>query len=305
MTTTTVQQNIIYGLGEGVNVADATMLTYALRWANSAYRDITSRPNGFKHFQKRSVFRTANGQQTYQAPSDFMGFLTLKDETNDTVLEQITPEEFARYTSTTAITDETFVSDDGVAVSLDNRAILQYSETVADDADHTTIYTRDTDYAIDYEDGTITVDAAQAMADATTYYVDYLHYDTGKPDRFTLEYDSSNKKYAFRFKDTPDAIYIYSLVYPALPSNLSGSVDSMWAQMEFTIERGGIYYGALELLDSNDPKLDRFERKYEQSLENLIRLDLCLVPKGNTIPVRMRRTDYTDATHPGTGNGYR
>ena len=294
MTTTTIQQNVIYALGEGINVADATTLAYALRWANAAYRNIFTKYR-FKHIQKRSIFRTAVGQQTYQAPSDFMGFLTLKDESNDTVLQQVTPEEFARLTSPNTITDETFTSDDGVAVSLDNTAIVQYSETVTDDTDHTTVYTRDTDYTIDYVAGTITVDAAQAMADATDYYVDYIYYDTEKPDAFCIEYDATNGKFVFRLDPTPDAIYIASLVYPAIPSALSGSVNTIWTQLEYCLERGGIYFGSLELMDGNDPKIARFDKEYKDAIGDLVRLDQELVPKGQTIPVRLRRTDYQDA----------
>ena len=115
MSTNTIQANILYGLGEGGNVASTTYLTYALRWANSAYREVFLR-HRFKSLLTRSVFRTADGQQTYQAPSDFLGFLTLKDESNDTVVDQITPEEFARDVGTTNVTDESFTSDDGVAV---------------------------------------------------------------------------------------------------------------------------------------------------------------------------------------------
>ncbi len=293
MSTSTIKENIIYGLGEGGNVADATTLTYALRWANTAYHDIFLRYR-FRNIQKRSIFRTANGQQTYQAPSDFFGFLTLKDESNDNVLDQLTPQDFSREVSPVKITNEIFVSDDGVAVSLANRAILQFGETVADDADQTTIYTRDTDYTIDYEDGTITVDAAQAMSDATTYYVSYQHYIKGKPDKFCLEYDTDNGKFVFRLAVTPDAIYIASLVYPAFPSDLSGSVNPIWDKFEHVLERGGIYYGSLELFESTDKMIERHEKNYETALAAIVQMDQDLVPKGNTIPVRMRRQDYTD-----------
>lgn len=293
MTTTTIQQNIIYGLGEGVNVADATTLTYALRWANAAYRNIFTKYR-FKHIQKRSVFRTANGQQSYQAPSDFMGFLTLKDESNDSVLQQVTPEEFARVCAPNEIVNESTTSSFDVAVALAHVGILQYSETVTTVAG-TTTYTRDTDYEMNYTTGTITVLSAGSMLDATAYYIDYFHYDTGPPDTFCLEYDATNGKYAFRLDPVPDAIYIASLVYPALPSALSGSVNSIWTQLEFCLERGGIYFGSLELLDGNDPKIKIFENEYKSAIVDLVRLDSDLVPKSQTIPLRMRRTDYQDA----------
>ena len=127
MTTLSVQQNIIYGLGEGVSVADATMLTYALRWANAAYRDVFTRYR-FKALQVKSVFRTAAGQQTYQAPADFMGFLTMKDESQDVILNQVTPEELLRMDDTNKVKDETSTSSYDTEVLLDQNGILQYSE---------------------------------------------------------------------------------------------------------------------------------------------------------------------------------
>ena len=294
MSTSDIQANILYGIGEGMNVADATSLTYALRWANASYRNIFTKYR-FRHIQKRSIFRTAVGQQTYQAPSDFMGFLTLKDESNDTVLQQVTPEDFSRQIAPLAIADEVFTADDGVAVALDNTSLVQYSETVTDDTDHTTVYTRDTDYTMDYVAGTITVDAAAAMTDATDYYIDYVYYPDGKPDTFCLEYDPTNAKYVFRVSPTPDAIYIASLVCTAIPTALSGTADSIWAQLEYCLERGGIYFGSLELMDGSDPKIAMFKSEYTAAINDLMKLDMELVPKGQTIPIRMRKTDYTDA----------
>jgi hypothetical protein len=238
------------------------------------------------------VFRTADGQQTYQAPSDFMGFLTLKDESNDTVVDQITPEEFARDVGTTTVTDETFTSSDGNAVSLGNKAILQYSETVTDDTDHTTTYTRDTDYTMDYVSGTITVDAAEEMADATEYYIDYLYYTKDKPTQFCMEYDAANKKYVFRLASTPDDTYIYSVVYPAIPTALSGSANAIWTRFEFCMERGGIYFGSLEIIEDANLRMS-FKQDYEVAMQALIQLDQDLQPKHNRIPVIMRKSDYT------------
>jgi len=294
LTTTTIQQNIIYGLGEGQYVADATALTNALRWANAAYRELFSR-HRFRHIQKRSLFRTADGQGTYQAPSDFMGLLIVKDESNDTIVQQVTPEHFAREVSPNKITDEAFTSAFDTAVSLNNDGLVLYSETVTNTAG-TTTYTRDTDYTMDYEDGEITVLSTGTMADATAYEIDYLYYTQGAPIQFCIEYDSTNKKYAFRFDPVPDATYVVSLVYPAQPSALSGSVNPMWSMLEYALERGGIFYGSMELFESQDPKIDRFERKWEQAIADMIKTDLDLVPKRNTIPVVLRRQDYTDNT---------
>lgn len=293
MSTTTVKSNILLGLGEGQNVADTTYLTYALRWTNAAYRKIFIK-HRFKHLRTRSIFRTTNGQQTYQAPSDFLGYLVLKDETNDTVLDQITPEEFGRSVGSTTITDESFTSDLDVAVSLDNVAIVQYSETVTTEAG-TTTYTRDTDYTMDYVAGTIKVLSTGSMADATDYYIDYSYYTTGKPVQFCMEYDATNTRYVFRLDPVPDDTLIASLLWSDVPSDLSGTVEPIWARLEFALERGGIYYGSLEIID--DPQLRmEFKGEFDAAMGDLIRLDKELLPKHNLIPVVMRKSDYTSRT---------
>ena len=294
MSTTTIKQNILYGLGEGVNVANTDYLAYSLRWANSAYREIFLR-HRFKTLRTRTIFRTTNGQQTYQAPGDFSGFVTLKDETNDNVIDQITPEEFARDVGSTKIEDETFTADDDIAVSLDNRAIVQYSETICDDADETTTYVRGTDYSMNYTTGEITTDSTGSISDGATVYANYLYYTRSKPVQYSMEYDATNKVYVFRLDPVPDATYIASLVYPALPSDLSSSVDPIWSEFEYCLERGGIYYGSLELIEDANMRAE-FRGLYETSMQALIQLDMDLVPKHNRIPLVTRRSDYTNRT---------
>lgn len=280
-------------MGEGSNVTNATYLKYTLRWANRAYREVYTKAGyKFKNLNKRSIFRTANGQQTYQAPSDFMGFITIKDETNDGVVDQVTPEEFARNVNTTVVTDESFTSDEDASVSLSYKAILQYSETVTNTAG-TTTYTRDTDYTIDYTDGSIIQLSTGSMADATAYYIDYLRYDTGKPIQFCFEYDLSNGKYVFRFDPVPDNTFITSLVYPHKPTALSSSVDTAWDLMELAIEAGGIYYGSLEIVESQQLRAE-FNMVYKDAVSDLVKLDQDLVPKHDQIPVFRRYTDYTN-----------
>lgn len=294
MSTTTVQQNIIYGLGEGTSVANATLLTYALRWANAAYNKVIKNPQGyhFKSIRTRTIFRTTLGQQTYQAPSDFGGFIHLKDVSNGSILDQITPERFEREVDPNKVTDESFTSDFDVAVSLDNEAIVQYSETVTT-TDGTTTYTRDTDYSMDYVAGTITVDSTGSMSDATEYYIDYLYYTQGIPNKFCIEYDATNAKYVFRIDPVPDAIYIASLIYPAFPSALSGAVDAIWSHFEFCLERGGIYFGSLEVIQ--DPQLrSEFRQEFNDALAGLISLDTNMVPKHDRIPLVLRKSDYTN-----------
>lgn len=290
MSTSTVQVNIIYGIGEGAEVANTTMLAYALRWANSGYRNIFLRYR-LKNLRTRTVFRTTDGQQTYQAPSGFSGFCMLKDESAVNPLEQITPEEFQRKVDTTQVTDESFTSVSDTAVSLDNTGILQYSETVTTTAG-TTTYTRDTDYTMNYTAGTITMDSTGSMVTATAYYIDYLYYKEGEPEEFCLEYDATNARYIFRLRPTPDDTYIYSLIHSDFPSDLSSSVAPLWDKLEYALERGGIYFGSLEIKDSRDPNISRHKGDYEEAIQSLIQLDQDLIPKHDRIKVVMRKSDY-------------
>jgi len=290
---TTIKENILYGLGEGMNIANATYLEYALRWANAAYRDIFLR-HRFTHLRTRSIFRTADGQQTYQAPADFMGYLVLKDESKETVLDQITPEEFARKVDAISITDESFTSSFDTAVSLDNNAIEQYSETVTT-TDGTTIYTRVTDYNMDYDAGKITVLSTGSMADATEYEIDYLYYTSGDPIQFCLEYDAANGKYVFRLDPVPDAIKIMSLLWLDVPSDLGASTAPIWSRLSYAIERGGIHFGSLEIINDAQERLE-FRQIYEEAFASLVRLDMDLVSKPASIPLVLRKTDYTART---------
>lgn len=294
MSTTTIKQNCIYGLGEGGSVANATMLTYALRWANCAYREIFLRYR-FKHLRTRSIFRTTHGQQTYQTPTDFSGFLVVKDESNNTILDQVTPEEFQRTVTTTTVTDEdiTTASTLATAITLANTGLVQYSETVTNTAG-TTTYTRDTDYSMNYVAGTITPIAAGSggtMVASTAYHIDYICYAEGPPAQFCIEYDATNTRYIFRIDPVPDATYIASLLYPGLPSDLSGSVEPLWSTLEFALERGGIYYGSLEIIDDAQ-KRSEFRQNYEMAIQALIQLDRELEPKQQSIPLRLKRTDH-------------
>ncbi len=289
MSTSIIQTNIILGLGEGALTADSTMLTYALRWTNAAYREIFLRYR-FQHLKVRSIFRTSDGQQTYQAPSDFSGLLVIKDESNDTILGQITPEEFARDISPNSTTDESTTSDYDVAVDLSNDAIVQYSETVTT-TDGETTYTRDTDYEMDYVEGTITVDSTGSMSDSTAYYIDYLYYVKGTPAQFCIEYDSTNLKYVFRLEPVPNATNIVSLLYPAVPSDLSGSVEPIWDKLEYALERGGIYYGSMEFIEDAQKRME-LKQIYETSIMALVQLDRDLSPKHDRIKVVLRKADY-------------
>jgi hypothetical protein len=289
MTTSSMQSNVIYGLGEGQNLTDSTMLSYTLRWLNSAYREVYLRYR-FKTLKTKSVFRTTHGQQTYHAPSDFMGFLTLKDESNDQIISQITSEEMQRKTQEKQISDENVTVVSGTAVALNHTGLQQYSETVTTVAG-TTTYVRDTDYTMDYVAGTITMLVGGGLTTATEYHIDYLYLDEGKPTHFCIEFDSATGLYLFRLYPTPDAAYIGTMVYSALPSSLSSSSNPLWDQFEFCLERGGIYNGSMEIAPDPQKRME-YKKNYEDSIAALIQLDLELVPKRNTIPLIMRKSDY-------------
>lgn len=288
MTTSSIQSNIILGLGEGAQVANASMLAYALRWANAAYRDIILRPT-FKHPQKRTIFKTVSGQQTYHAPSGFLGFCILKDETNNNPLEIRTQEDFTRQATTFSVSGETWTSSLDVAVALDNTAIVQYSERVYDSDG--TYYVRDTDYTMDYVSGTVTAVSGQGLSDATDYYIDYTHYTHGNPQIFSLEYDTVNKLYVMRMDPTPDSVLTISLTYFADSSALSDSVDPIWSAMEYAIERGGIYFGSLEIIEDQGKRME-FKALYDDAMSSLIRLHFEFQPKRPRIQVCMRRSDF-------------
>ena len=291
MSTTTIQQNVIHKLKESGLVADSTMLAAALRWANEGYRDLINRPWFDKVLLTKANFTFTNGQQTYQAPADFAGFCTMWDVTNSTEIIMNTPEELQRNVSISSVSDESFTSDHDVAVSLDNKAIVQYSEVVTTVAG-TTTYIRDTDYSMSYTNGTITVDSTGSMADATAYYIDYLYMTKGPPDKFCVEYDSTNARFVFRLDPVPDGAYIATLIYPDFPSDLSGSVDSIWSRLEFAIERRGIYYGSLEMFEPRDPLIARFDMDSEKALEYLRQRLAHIIPKHQRIPLVMKSSEY-------------
>ena len=73
-----------------------------------------------------------------------------------------------------AITDESFTSSFDVAVALAHTEITSGSEVVTT-TDGLTTYVKDTDYTMDYPNGTITVLSTGSMLDATEYYIDYTY----------------------------------------------------------------------------------------------------------------------------------
>jgi hypothetical protein len=73
-----------------------------------------------------------------------------------------------------AVTDEVFTSVFDTAVKLKHLNFQAASVSVTNIAKDAT-YVEDTDYIIDYSNGTITVVSEEDMADATAYYINYTY----------------------------------------------------------------------------------------------------------------------------------
>lgn len=144
---------------------------------------------------------------------------------------------------------------------------------------------------MNYSTGTITVDSTGSMADATTYEIDYLYYTEDEPEKFAYEFDATNNKFVIRLFPSPSAVRICSLLYEAIPSDLSGSQNPIWPYFEFALERGGIYYGSLEIIEDVNLRME-FKQNYEIALQSLIQLDMGLNAKHFRIPVRLKSGDY-------------
>lgn len=81
-------------------------------------------------------------------------------------------ERIATHIWTKSITDESFTSNHNTAVELANKPLEFDSETVTSDPAGTT-YTKDTDYEMDYRNGTITVLSTGSMANSTGFLISY------------------------------------------------------------------------------------------------------------------------------------
>jgi hypothetical protein len=84
---------------------------------------------------------------------------------------------------------------------------------------------------------------------------------------------------------------VFSILYPAFPSALSGSVDPIWDKLEVCLESWGTWFGSLELSDDAQ-KRSEYRGIAEGDLQALIQLDMELVPKNARIKVVMRKSDY-------------
>jgi len=130
------------------------------------------------------IVTTTDGLTTYVEDTDY----TI-DYVNGTitVLSTGTMED-----STEAVVDESFTSSFDIAVSLAHSDLVSGSVVVTT-TDGVTTYVEDTDYTIDYTNGTITVLSTGAMLDATAYYIDYTYnVDSTYYIDYTYEVDATN-----------------------------------------------------------------------------------------------------------------
>ena len=71
------------------------------------------------------------------------------------------------------VDDDSFTATHGTAVALDYHPIEKGSESIHSAVGGGTVYTRDTDYTIDYSNGTITTLSTGAIVNSSTVYADY------------------------------------------------------------------------------------------------------------------------------------
>jgi hypothetical protein len=125
---------------------------------------------------------TATNQQN---PTDvwsngYAGVWHMNEESGTTVYDSTSNANHGTINtgSNLTVTDESFTSSHDTAVNLAKRELQSGTETVTS-SDGATTYTKGTDYTMDYAEGQITVLSTGAMADATSYLIDYTYDNTG------------------------------------------------------------------------------------------------------------------------------
>jgi len=78
-----------------------------------------------------------------------------------------------------------------------------------------------------------------------------------------------------------------------VPSDLSGSVSPISSIWEHALERGGIYYGSLELFEGNDPKIAIFKQNFETAIAALIKMDVNIGKKRRYMKLIHSKGDFT------------
>jgi len=97
-TTAQVQADILNGLGE--DATNTILLARALRWANKAYDKLVGFLPEAEFFQKSETeMTTIADQATYVMPSNWFQIVSFRDDTNSTIIAEITRQEFDRLHS--------------------------------------------------------------------------------------------------------------------------------------------------------------------------------------------------------------
>jgi len=105
---------------------------------------------------------------------------------------------YVKPTVYNSVTNEEFNSSEyGTAVSLDHKLIKPGSQNVTDLSD-TTVYYNNTDYTMDYINGTITVLSTGNMSNNTNYHIDYGYVDHYELTNYSLNATKEN------YIDSPD-----------------------------------------------------------------------------------------------------
>ena len=112
------------------------------------------------------------------------------------------------------VTDEDFTADTGVAVSLANHPIEYDSETV-ETTDAATTYTRDTDYTMDYSNGTITALSTGDMTEIE-YHISY-----------------TKSRLAIDLSGLTDLIRVHAVEYPLGSAPKDAKTFGMWGDILF------------------------------------------------------------------------
>ena len=95
MTTSSMQTSVLDVLG--VDSTDTYLLARALKWLQKSYDKLIAFVPEAEYLQKsENYLTTVADQATYALPSDFFQLLSLRDDTNSTIIDVITREQFDR-----------------------------------------------------------------------------------------------------------------------------------------------------------------------------------------------------------------
>lgn len=117
---------------------------------------------------------------------------------------------------------------------------------------------------------------------------------TGKTTEVSLEFDRYSGRHVMRCAPIPDAAYVWYATMRCWHPSLSSTQNPIYSQLQTVIEHGGIYYGALAMLQ--DPEYANYTNKVEaefnnsiKSIERIFNSQKLHPPQ---IPVVLKKSDY-------------